>query len=499
MSNVARQLSGRSIEVVQNAPSTATARMLRLRTTLLALRLGGLVLGVLWFVLSVLPTPLQAQIYTDLHEFDCNVEGCSPTYPEIMAQGRDGNLYGTTNAGGTSGMGTVFMMTPPGAMTTLYNFSGADGWNPAGGLALGTDGNFYGTTGIGGANNLGTIFKITPSGKLTTLHSFAASEGSVPRGGIVMGKNGSFYGTTCDQFGPWTGFSITPSGKFKLLTSKVPPCPFSGLIVGKDGKLYGASQAGGTLGQGTVFSMSATGAIKVIYNFDQTHGSTPYSPVAQGNDGLLYGTTSGGGAYEAGVVFKMTTKGKITLLHEFDTAGGNDGATPYAGVVAATDGNYYGATAYGANSGPVPNGNLFSITSGGNYSILYAFDAIHGSLAEATPMQHTNGKIYGLTERGGGPGGLGSGVAYSLDMGLGPFVSTVTRWGKAGQTVQILGTGLTGATGVNFGTGSAAFTVVSDTYMTAIVPSNATTGFVTVTTPSGTLTSNRSFFVIPSH
>jgi len=457
------------------------------------------VLGMLWFALSLAATRLHAQTYTDLHEFNCSVEGCDPSYPEIMAQGRDGNLYGTLRDGGSAGMGTVFMMTPSGTMTTLYSFSGADGWNPEGGLELGADGNFYGTTTIGGANNLGTIFKITPAGKLTTLHSFTASEGANPHGGVVMGKNGSFYGTTCDQFGPWTGFSITSSGKFKLLTRSVPPCPFSGLILGKDGKLYGASQAGGTFGQGTVFSMSASGKIKVIYNFDQTHGFAPYSPVAQSNDGLLYGTTSGGGAFGGGVVFKMTTKGKITVLHQFDGTGGNDGTTPFAGLVAATDGNFYGATSEGANSGPVPNGNLFSVTSKGNYSILYAFDAIHGTLAEATPMQHTNGRIYGLTQRGGGPGGLGSGVAYSLDMGLQPFVSTVTRWGKAGQTVQILGTGLTGATAVNFGTGSASFTVVSDTYMTAVIPNDATTGFVTVTTPSSTLTSNRSFFVVPSH
>lgn|SRR5271165_284791 len=447
--------------------------------------------------LTLLPAPVYAQTYTDLHDFDCNVEGCSPTYPELLAQGRDGNLYGTTNAGGTSGMGTVFKMTPSGTITTLYNFSGSDGWNPAGGLVLGTDGNFYGTTTIGGANKLGTVFKITPSGKLTTLHSFAASEGANPHGGVVMGKNGSFYGTTCDQFGPWTGFSITSSGKFKLLTSKVPPCPFSGLILGNDGKLYGASQAGGTTYQGTVFSMTPGGAIKVIYNFDYAHGATPYSPVVQGNDGLLYGTTSGGGAPQGGVVFKTNLKGKITLLHQFDGSGGNDGTTPYGGLVAATDGNFYGATAYGANSGPVPNGNLFSVTSGGSYSMLYAFDAIHGTLAEATPVQYTNGKIYGLTERGGGPGGLGSGVAYSLDMGLPPFVYLVTMWGSAGQTVEILGQGFNTATGVNFGSGPASFTVVSDTYMTAVVPADGTTGFVTVTSPSSTLTSSRKFNVVP--
>ena len=96
------------------------------------------------------PKLLTAQIYTDLHDFDCTVEGCSPTYPEILAQGRDGNLYGTTDSGGTSGLGTVFKITPSGALTTIHNFTGLDGQNPDGGLILGTDGNFYGTTRFGG-------------------------------------------------------------------------------------------------------------------------------------------------------------------------------------------------------------------------------------------------------------------------------------------------------------------------------------------------------------
>jgi len=458
--------------------------------------LSLVVLASVFLALNTSPAPLRAQTYTDLHEFDCTVEGCQPTYPEILAQGRDGNLYGTTNAGGTSGMGTVFKMTPSGTITTLYNFSGLDGWNPDGGLVLGTDGNFYGTTSIGGANNDGTVFKITPAGVLTTLHSFTASD-ATPRGGVVLGKNGSFYGTTCSQFGPWTGFSITSAGKFKHLTNSIPPCSFSGLILGNDSHLYGASQTGGTC-CGTVFRMTAAGAVKIVYNFDITHGHTPYSPVVQGNDGLLYGTTSGGGSGQGGVVFKMTTGGKITLLRQFDAASNTDGSTPYAGLVAATDGKFYGANAYGENFGSVPNGNLFSITSGGNYSFLYAFDATHGALAEATPMQHTNGIIYGLTERGGGPGGTrASGVFYSLDNNLPPFVYLVTRWGSAGQTVEILGNGLTGTTAVKFGSGSAIFSVVSDTYMTATVPDNGSAGFVTVTTPSGILTSNRSFFVTP--
>lgn len=465
------------------------------RTCLENCRRLSMVLGCTLWLAAV--APFQAQIYTDLHEFDCTVEGCQPTYPEILAQGRDGNLYGTTDTGGTSGMGTVFKMAPSGVITTLYNFSGLDGWNPDGGLVMGTDGNFYGTTSIGGANNMGTVFKITPAGVLTTLHSFTTSD-ATPRGGVVLGKNGSFYGTTCSQFGPWTGFSITSAGKFKHLTNSIPPCSFSGLVLGNDGNLYGGSQAGGTTYQGTVFRMTPAGAVKILYNFDYTHGATVYSPVVQDNGGLLYGTTSGGGSGQAGVVFKMTVGGKITLLHQFGVNTATDGTTPYAGLVAASDGNFYGATSWGANSGSVPNGNLFSVSTKGNYALLYAFDATHGALAEATPMQHTNGIIYGLTERGGGPGGTrASGIFYSLDNGLPPFVYLMTRWGNAGQTVEILGNGLTGTSSVKFGSGSATFNVVSDTYMTAVVPSDGTTGQVTVTIASGTLTSSRTFYVVP--
>ena len=446
----------------------------------------------LCFAVIVVPAALHAQTYTDLHDFDCTVEGCQPAYPAILAQGRDGNLYGTTDGGGSAGKGTVFKVTPSGTFTTLYNFSGTDGANPDGGLVLGLDGNLYGTTRYGGTNNLGTIFKMTPGGTLTTLHSFIASEGSEPRGGLVLGKNGSFYGTTCGFNVPWVGFSITSAGKFKQFTSPVPPCSFEPLILGNDGNLYGTSQAGGATYQGTVFRMTAAGAIKIVYSFDYTHGAYLYSPVTQGNDNFLYGTTSGGGSTQGGVVFKLSTAGKISVLHAFDSL--TEGSTPYDGLVAASDGNYYGATTEAPSYGSAPNGSLFKITSAGSYTSQYLFDFTHGATQFATSMQHTNGKIYGLTQAGGKNW---TGVVYSLDNSLPPFVLLMTRWGSAGQTVQILGTGLTNTSSVKFGSGSATFNVVSDTYMTAVVPANGTTGFVTVTTPTDTLTSSRRFNVTP--
>ncbi len=108
--------------------------------------------------------------------------------------------------------------------------------------------------------------------------------------------------------------------------------------------------------------------------------------------------------------------------------------------------------------------------------------------------QHTDGTFFGTTGKGGS---YNYGTDYSLNMGLGPFITFVQRTGRVGQTAQILGQGLTGTTAVSFnGIAATSFNVVTDTFMTAVVPSGATTGAVVVTTPGGTLTSNKNFRVI---
>jgi hypothetical protein len=134
-------------------------------------------------------------------------------------------------------------------------------------------------------------------------------------------------------------------------------------------------------------------------------------------------------------------------------------------------------------------------------SSLYDFDSTTGAIPEATLLQHTNGILYGDTYQGGTSipacGNVGCGVFYSWAAGLKPFVSLVSTSGKVGKTIEILGQGFTGTSGVSFNGVAASFTVVSDTYLTAVVPTGATTGSVTVTTPGGTLTSNKTFRVTP--
>ena len=171
---------------------------------------------------------LPAQTFTTRVSFDAS-SGAIPTAP--LVQGLDGKLYGTTNSGGANGLGTVFHITPGGTLTTLYSFcpqtSCPDGTNPFAGLVLGTTGNFYGTTANGGANGHGgTVFKITPAGALTTLHSFctqtSCTDGDIPyAAGLVQATDGNFYGTT--EYGGANGggavFKITPGGTLATLYS----------------------------------------------------------------------------------------------------------------------------------------------------------------------------------------------------------------------------------------------------------------------------------------
>ena len=435
-------------------------------------------------------TSANAQVYTDIFNFDVT-DGFSPI--GVLTQGRDGNLYGTANGGtGTGEFGVVFKITPGGTETVLYNFDeGVGPGFPSGGLTLGADGNFYGTTTYGGGSSTctpfgcGTIFKITQSGSLTTLYNFTGgTDGRYPYAPPIQSTDGNFYGVT---FWYGTAYKLAPSGTLTQL-GPLPGGTPAPLLQATDGDFYAPDWD-----CDCVFKMTPKGVVTILYRFDGTHGRQPgWGGLVQGSDGTFYGTTIEGGRNGDGVAYKLTPQGAITVLHNFaDPNYANDGSAPEAGLVQATDGNFYGVTNAGGTTG---NGVIFQITPAGVYSILYNFDGTHGATPWATPMQHTDGKIYGLTAYGGIDS---QGVVYSLDMGLGPFVSLVSTSGKVGKTIEILGQGFTGTTAVSFNGTAATFSVISDTYLRATVPSGMTTGSITVTTPGGILTSSKSFQVRP--
>jgi uncharacterized repeat protein (TIGR03803 family) len=436
--------------------------------------------------------------YTDIHDFDTPLLA-SPQYAGILAQGRDGNLYGTAPLGGTFGRGGVFMITPAGAYSVIRSFDGTMA-NPYSGLTLGTDGNFYGTTYNGGAFLFGTVFQITPGGTVTVLHSFKLLEGAGPYAPPIEGTDGNFYGTTTIGGGGFGAvYKVTPAGGFTTLYAfdkTHGASPFAPLIQAKDGNFYGTTVGGGMADFGTVFKITPAGTLTVLYNFDSTHGSGPYSPLLQASDGNFYGTARGGGSKNnGGVAFKLTAakKPKLTVLYSFDATGATkDGVRPYAGLIQASDGNFYSVASAGGTNGA---GTLYEITKTGSYSTLYNFVSATGSLPFATLIQHTNGKLYGEATSGGA---AGHGALFSFDLGLGPFVTLRPTSGVVGQPVDILGQGLSQATSVRFTPNVPAnANVFGDTYMTTTVPNNATSGVVKVLLTHGHLISNQKFLVTP--
>ena len=177
----------------------------------------------------------------------------------------------------------------------------------------------------------------------------------------------------------------------------------------------------------------------------------------------------------------------------------------------ASDGNLYGTLNGGGSGswGPDSRGAIYEVTSEGAFKELYGFCKWCTSSGSDTPgfnlldpvFQATDGNFYGTTAYGGigepegGAGDIGFGTVFQFSNGLSPLVETVPAAGKAGQSVIILGYGLSGTTGVTFNGVQANFTVESDTYIKATVPAGASTGVVSVVTPSGALNSSPQFVV----
>ena len=466
---------------------------------------------------QVAPLSPNAVTFTTLVSFDGSNGGNPGEAPgSSLVQGTDGNLYGVT---ANEGHGTFFQVTPSGSMTVLYNFcSGggqcADGNNPVTPL-LGTDGNFYGVTGNEGAHHGGTFYKMTSAGTLTTLYNFPYIASP---NGLTLGANGRFYGTTYGGLNksPGTVFEITTSGKLTTLYTfcSLPNCadgrfPKATVIQAADGNLYGTTSVGGAyVLWGTVFKLSPNGVLKTLHSFgslpNTADGGGP-SPLIQGADGNFYGTTTTGGAYSlpdsnigAGTVFKITPAGVLKTIYNFCAKPNcTDGASPVAGLVQASDGNFYGSTTAGGSSVNW-SGTIFRLTPGGSLTTLHKLDGTDGQSMQSGVLQATNGVLYGTPNKGGNDSPScyeGCGTVFSLSAGLKPFVETVESSGKVGSFIQILGNGLTGATGVTFNGVAAAFTIQSDTLISATIPAGATTGFVKVTTSSGTLKSNVKFQV----
>jgi uncharacterized repeat protein (TIGR03803 family) len=276
-----------------------------------------------------------------------------------LTRDQTGDLYGTTLYGGTQGgFGTVFKLHA-GSETILHSFAGTpDGEDPRSVLLRDAAGNLYGTTQYGGTNGgFGTIFQLDPAGKLTLLHSFAGTpDGEDPYSGVLRDKAGNLYGTT--QYGGTNGgfgtvYKLTAKGKLTLLHSFAGTPdgvnPFAGLLMDAAGNLYGTTYYGGTNGGfGTVYKLTAKGKLTLLHSFaGMPDGQNPYARLIRDSAGNLYGTTFYGGTSGYGSVFELTAAGKLTILHSF--SGSADGGHPIAGLILDKAGNLYGTTSDGGD------------------------------------------------------------------------------------------------------------------------------------------------------
>ncbi len=420
-------------------------------------------------IATVWISPAHAQVLTPLYNF-CSQGGANCTdgaQPLAgLVQATDGNFYGTTFKGGDYSWGTVFKLSPTGALSTLHSFcpqNGClDGAYPQEELIQASDGFLYGATPTGGGGPgcgirdiCGTVFKISSDCAFTKLYGFcsdgACADGRAPLAALVQAADGNLYGTTlyggnlgvCPALltnGCGTIFKITPAGSLTTLHRFGLDCSSAGvncadgekpsapLIQASDGNLYGTTLYGGgtaactySEGCGTIFKITPAGDFATVYMFcsesNCEDGSFPKGALVRAEDGDIYGTTAGGGAHGVGEVFKITTGGAFSLVYSFGTQSG-DGQGPAVGLIQSSSGAFYGVTQGGGSNG---FGTVFKLALGGTLTTLYNFCSDSGCADGKYPttglIQGSDGNLYGTIPNGGGSG---YGIAFRVITGEGP-------------------------------------------------------------------------------
>jgi uncharacterized repeat protein (TIGR03803 family) len=453
--------------------------------------------------------PVVASGYTlgaPLHNFVGGTDGANP-YCGLI-QGQDQVLYGTTENGGLDGYGTTYRVLTNGTFALLYSFTGGnDGASPDAGLAQGTNAMLYGTTTSGGYDSFGTVFQVTTSGATVGLYSFTGgSDGGPPLAALVQGSDGNLYGTTYAGGSASLGtvFRITTAGAMTTLYSfsgNDGAYPFAALVQGLDGYFYGTTAKGGSNYSGNIFRMSSAGTLTSLYTFTGLNdGAYPVAALVQDNDGNFYGTTYEGGNSGFGTVFKIATNGTLTTLHSFNYS---DGAHPYAGLAQGSDGNLYGSTELGGLGGA---GTVFKITTNGAFATIIYFNGANGASPEGTLVQASDSYFYGTTYFGGS---ANAGLVFRFSIPVAPQITaqptnllaflganavfSVSATGTPPLSYQwhINGTNLTDS-------GSVAGSTTPTLALTNVSWANAGAYSIVVSNPAGSVTSASASLIVTS-
>ncbi|WP_315719821.1 MULTISPECIES: calcium-binding protein [unclassified Bradyrhizobium] len=398
-------------------------------------------------------TAVYAGAPTVLTSFNGTTNGNRPF--SALISDAAGNLYGTTQNGGSANGGVVFEIakTSSGYSSTpivLASFGGISGDNLRGGLVMDAAGNLFGTARSGGANGYGAVYEIvkTSTGYSSTpvvLASFSGTDGSAPQDALIIDAAGNLFGTTttggAGGYGTVYEIPKTASGYGSTPTVLVSfngtngANPMASLYMDASGNLFGTTTNGGANNLGTVYEIAKTvsgygSTPTVLVSFSGTNGSNPYfgSLIADA-EGNLFGTTEAGGPNDAGSIFEIvkTADGYGSAPIMLASFNGTNGLNPYGGLIMDAAGNLFGTT---LNGGTNNQGTIFELTkTATGYSstptVLTSFNGNNGKGPGASLFMDAGGSLYGTTYLGG-TGGVVFKLPVTSSTPAAPVVNSIT-------------------------------------------------------------------------
>lgn len=345
--------------------------------------------------LGISTSAAQAKIkYTVLHSFGAANDGNAPNGDLVVDS--SGNLYGTTQVGGTSNAGTIFKLAPDGAETVLHSFDGkAGGAKPFAGVTIDlATGDLYGTTTVGGSN-YGVIWKLATDGTYAVLYSFDYTHGAYPTS-LIRDNKGNLYGATAWSVNGSEGVVYELNSRRTYEVLHWGSFPYGRLTRDSAGNLYGTMQDDGG-DYGSIFELAPDGTVTILHQFNNyDDGADPTGGLTRDKNGNLYGTTQQGG--NGAVLFEVAADGTYTVMHNFAEVG-----LPNEDMIRAKDGTFYGTSRY--------DGSVYSVAPDGTEQILYNFPRRHLGEAPVGGLLLRNNVLYGAATRGGPNKG---GVVFSL-------------------------------------------------------------------------------------